>query len=153
MKVQIGGEERLLRFGTMETLELAGEIFTGDPLELMYGINTMDLLTLTAAKAGNSKEDVTIKNLPVGVGNPKKLFEIISAFTYAGLKSGGTQCTTEQAIEWVRGMGYEDGSLILITARNSFADKKQETGEAVAQTQGKKVVRRGKSISPGKSSK
>lgn len=129
IKTILGGEERALRFGTMEVLEHAGEIYPGDPMELIYGINTIELLQVAANKSGDPTQVIS------GIGNPKKLFTAIAAFAYAGLKCAGANVTTDQVIQWVKEADYETGSQILIEGRAGFTAKKSDAGEAEAQAQ------------------
>lgn len=130
IKAFIGGEERTLRFGTLEVLEHAGDVYPGDPMELVYGINTIELVQAAADKKNG--------NIPVitGIGSPKKLFNVIAAFAYAGLKCAGANVTPDQVIAWVKEADYDTGSMILIEGRAGFMPKKKAEGEAEAQTLG-----------------
>lgn len=135
LKLHIGGEERLLKFGTNGLLYHAGEVFEGDPMELLFGFSTVDLLAVSAAKNGEQPDKtVDVSKLITGIQNPRKLFEYIYAYTYGGLKCAGSEATKEDVFKWVVDMTFEDGEIILSTGRASMIDKNNAQGESKAQT-------------------
>ena len=139
MQLLIGGEERQLKFGTVAFFKFAGEVYKGDPMELVYGISTLELLKFSGSKNKEDKERVT--ELLTGISDPAKLYNIIYAFVYGGLRCGGNEVTPEQVNEWVSDMDFTTGSELLKTGRAALTDVRNEEnkeeggqGEAAGQT-------------------
>lgn len=136
--LQIGGQKRQLKFGTMAFFEHAGEVFKGDPMELVYGFSTADIL-----KAGSSNDEKF--SLSIGISDPKKLYNIIHAFVYAGLICAGNDCDVNTVNQWVSDLDFTTGSKVLAEGRAALKGPALLPGEEKAQTSGKKKKR----MSPG----
>lgn len=131
LNANLGGESRSLKLGTAGLMRYAGEVYPGDPMELLFGINTIELLKSYSGNGSESPESIV-----TGVNNPKKLFEIIYAFIYGGLKCAGCKEEKEKIFEWVVDMDFDEGFNILKEARKSMTGKIiEDSGETKAQTQ------------------
>lgn len=103
IKISLGGEERELKFGKMGFFNHVGDVFNGDPIELVNGSAT-----------------------------PSKQYEIVFACVYAGLKCAGSQETKETVNEWVMDMEYSDGAKVMIAFQQGYATSNGQAGEAEA---------------------
>jgi hypothetical protein len=102
----VGGQQRSLTFGNMGFFDYAGEVYDGDPMELLLGSS-----------------------------NPKKVFQIVHAYVYAGLKSAGESVTPEQVKEWVKDMEFQAAGDLLAQARGILTSQVPKPGEQTAQAE------------------
>ena len=127
LTINLGGIDRELKFGTMLFFKHAAEVYNGDPMELVYGINTADLLSVN----GNKEEAI---KLITGIKDPVKLFYIILAFVYAGLACNGAVHTKEEVEQWVSDMGFNTGFKVLEVGRAALTESSNgKPGEKDAQ--------------------
>lgn len=103
-KLLLGGEERVLKFGSMGFFKHVGEVYEGDPLDMI-----------------------------TGVSNPKKQYELILAVIYGGLMCAGGTYTKDQVDAWVQELDFESAASVLQVMRQAMAGNNGQAGEVEAQ--------------------
>ena len=99
MIVALGGSDKKLTFGKVSFFKHAGEVWEGDPLELLSGVS-----------------------------NPKKMYDIVLAFIYAGLRCSGEKVEKDVVDSWVMEIDFDEAAKILTEARLAMSggDGKEE---------------------------
>jgi|GEM_PF-4141876 len=101
--IEIGGQQRTLKFGTMGFFKYIAEVITGDPIEFVNQITT-----------------------------PKNQYEIVFAYVYAGLRCSGDNTPKDQIDTWVQSMEFEVAKEILKVGQEAMLGGNGKAGEKEA---------------------
>lgn len=82
-----------------------GDAYSGDPLDLLQGVTT-----------------------------PSKMYELVLAVIYAGLKCAGGIETKEQVDAWVQELDMDEAAKILEASREAYVSNNGKPGETEART-------------------
>jgi len=104
MILNLGGIDRELKFGTWGFIKHVGEIIQGDPLEFINGITS-----------------------------PKKQFELVYAYVYAGLMSNGIEISPLELDKMVQDMTFDEGAEVIRVATEASMGGNGKPGEKEAQ--------------------
>lgn len=99
----LGGQERPLKFGGMGFFKYAGEVYSGDPTDLV-----------SSAK------------------NPKEQYDRMVVVIYAGLKCAGGTDEFEQVESWVQDLPIPDAARIRLSYLEAYAEQNGSPGEVEA---------------------
>lgn len=104
LTINLGGVDRELKFGTMGFFKHIGDVIQGDPLEFINQVS-----------------------------NPKKQFELVYAYVYAGLMSNGIEISPLELDKFVQEMTFDEGAQVIKTANEASMGGNGQPGEKEAQ--------------------
>lgn len=105
IKLQLGGSERTLKFGTFGLMKHIGDVYSGDPLDMIQGVSA-----------------------------PSKVYEMVLSVVYGGLRCAGDAVTKEQVDAWVQDLDMDEAAKILEASREAYVSNNGQTGETEART-------------------